>query len=65
MIAYAQVLPEIGFVASTAIAAAVLSWRLGSRPLNSVLAGIGIAAIIYVIFHTILGLNLARGPWGF
>lgn len=65
MIAYAQLLPTLGFVASTAIAAALLSWRLGTQPLRAAAAGIGIAVLIYVIFHLILGLNLARGPWGF
>ncbi len=65
MLAYAQALPRIGFVASTATAAALLSWRLGSRPLMAVVAGIAIAVLIYVIFHLILGLTLARGPWGF
>lgn len=65
MIAYAQALPKLGFVASTAIAAALLSWRLGSKPVGSAVVGIAIAVLIYVIFHTILGLSLARGPWGF
>ena len=36
LVAYAQLLPELGFVISTAVAAAFLSWRLGagstSRP---------------------------------
>ncbi len=65
MIAYAQVLPQLGFIASTAIAASLLSWRLGSKPVVAAVAGIAIAVLIYVIFHMILGLTLARGPWGF
>jgi putative tricarboxylic transport membrane protein len=65
MIAYAEVLPPLGFVVSTAVAAALLSWRLGSRPLVAVVAGIAIAVLIYGIFHLVLGLTLARGPWGF
>jgi putative tricarboxylic transport membrane protein len=65
MIAYAQFLPEAGFVASTAVAAAFLSWRLGSPPLKAIIAGIVISVGIYVVFHLILGLSLARGPWGF
>ena len=63
--AYAQALPELGFVFSTAVASAYLSWRLGSKPLEAVVAGSGIAVAIYVVFHLILGLSLARGPWGF
>lgn len=65
MIAYTYALPEFGFVASTAVTAALLSWRLAARPLAAIVAGIGISVGIYVVFHMILGLSLARGPWGF
>lgn len=65
LVAYALALPQVGFVLATAVAAAILSWRLGSRPLGAALAGIGISVGIYVVFHLILGLSLARGPWGF
>jgi putative tricarboxylic transport membrane protein len=65
MIAYALALPRFGFVLSTAVTAALLSWRLGTRPAVAAAAGIAIAIGIYVIFHLILGLTLAKGPWGF
>ena len=65
MFAYAQALPRLGFIISTAIAASYLSWRLGARPLESVAVGIGTSVGIYVIFHLVLGLSLARGPFGF
>ncbi len=65
MITYAQLLPEAGFVVSTAFAAAFLSWRLGAQPVWAIVAGILIAVGIYTVFHLILGLSLARGPWGF
>ncbi len=65
LLAYAMLLPELGFVASTALAASFLSWRLGSRPLTAVAAGLAIAVGLYVIFQLVLGLSLARGPWGF
>jgi len=65
MIAYAMALPRFGFVLSTAVAAGLLSWRLGTRPIAAAAAGIAIAVGIYVIFHLALGLTLARGPWGF
>lgn len=65
MIAYAEFLPELGFVVSTAVASGLLSWRLGARPVTAVIAGVAIAVLIYVVFHMILGLSLARGPWGF
>jgi putative tricarboxylic transport membrane protein len=65
MIGYAQFLPTAGFVVATAIAAAFLSWRLGTPPHKALLAGILISVGIYVVFHLVLGLSLARGPWGF
>lgn len=65
MIAYAYALPSAGFVVSTAVAAAYLSWRLGTPPVKAAVAGVAIAIGIYVVFHLILGLSLARGPWGF
>ena len=65
MVAYAELLPILGFVVSTAIAATYLSWRLGSGPLTAVIAGLTISVGIYVVFHLILGLSLARGPMGF
>lgn len=65
MVAYAWLLPEVGFVLSTAVAATILSWRLGTKATHAVVAGIVISVGIYVIFHLVLGLSLARGPWGF
>ncbi len=65
LVGYALALPTAGFVAATAVASAILSWRLGAHPLSAVLAGIAIAVGIYVAFHLILGLSLAKGPFGF
>ena len=65
LVAYAEALPVLGFLISTAIAAAYLTWRLGSRPVESVLIGLGTSVGIYVIFRLVLGLSLARGPLGF
>ncbi|MBP0482460.1 tripartite tricarboxylate transporter TctB family protein [Sagittula salina] len=65
MMLYAQFLPVAGFVAATAVAAAYLGWRLGSAPVEALLIGVGTSVGIYVIFHLVLGLSLARGPWGF
>ncbi|MEO1985220.1 MAG: tripartite tricarboxylate transporter TctB family protein [Martelella sp.] len=63
--AYAELLPVAGFVIATAVAAAYLTWRLGSRPVESLIIGIGTSVGIYIIFHLVLGLSLARGPFGF
>ena len=65
MILYAELLPEIGFIIATAFAAAYLAWRLGSSVLELVLVGLGTSIGIYAIFHLVLGLSLARGPFGF
>ena len=65
MIAYAELLPVTGFLIATAVASAYLSWRLGSTPLQSVIAGVLISVGIYVVFRLILGLSLAKGPFGF
>jgi len=65
MAAYALALPDAGFVAATAVATALLSWRLGSRPHAAAAAGVVVALGIYGVFHLVLGLSLAEGPWGF
>lgn len=65
LIGYALALEPVGFVVSTAIAAALLSWRLGSPPLWAAVSGVGISVGIYVVFHLVLGLSLAKGPLGF
>jgi putative tricarboxylic transport membrane protein len=65
MVVYALALPRAGFLIATALASAFLSWRLGTRPLNAALAGVLISVGIYAVFHLILGLSLAEGPFGF
>ncbi len=65
MVAYTYALPEAGFVVATAVTAGLLSWRLSAKPLAAAIAGVAISLGIYVVFHLILGLSLARGPWGF
>ena len=65
MILYAEMLPVAGFVIATAFAAGYLAWRLGSHPIEAVAVGIGTSVGIYVIFHLLLGLSLAKGPFGF
>jgi len=65
LIAYAYALPQIGFLIATAITAAYLSWRLGTTPVHALASGIATSIGIYVVFHLILGLSLAKGPFGF
>ncbi|GHG79616.1 tripartite tricarboxylate transporter TctB family protein [Pseudodonghicola xiamenensis] len=65
MILYAQLLPVVGFIVATACAATYLTWRLGSSLPGAVITGISTSIGIYVVFHLVLGLSLARGPLGF
>lgn len=65
MVGYTIALPEAGFVVSTAVAASFLAWRLGAHAIAAVIAGVVTSVGIYVVFHLVLGLSLARGPWGF
>ncbi|MBF9031590.1 tripartite tricarboxylate transporter TctB family protein [Rhodobacterales bacterium HKCCE3408] len=65
MVLYAEFLPVAGFVIATAVASAYLTWRLGSTVIQSIIAGIVISVSIYVVFHLLFGLSLARGPLGF
>lgn len=65
LLAYASLLPDLGFVIATAFTAAYFSWRLGAAPISAAMAGVAIALGIYVVFHLLLGLNLAKGPLGF
>ncbi len=64
MVAYALLLPDLGFLIATALASAFLTWRLGTSPLSSLVAGVCTSVGIYVVFHLILGLSLAKGPLG-
>jgi len=65
MLAYAELLPVLGFLISTVFATAYLSWRLGSTVVSSLISGVATSFGIYAVFRLILGLSLARGPFGF
>lgn len=65
MVLYAELLPIIGFVVTTAAVAAFLAWQLGATLLQAAMGGVVISGGIYVVFHLVLGLSLARGPLGF
>ncbi|MFZ3584070.1 tripartite tricarboxylate transporter TctB family protein [Loktanella sp. DJP18] len=65
MVLYAELLPVLGFIIATFLASAYLTWRLGSEVIGSLMIGVGTSLGIYVIFHLVLGLSLARGPLGF
>jgi putative tricarboxylic transport membrane protein len=64
-VVYAQTLPIAGFVLATAVATTFLVWRLGGTLRQSLIGGVVISVGIYALFQHVLGLNLAKGPWGF
>lgn len=65
MVLYAGFLKDVGFIITTTLATAYLTWRLGTAALWSIVVGGLTAGGIYVVFHLILGLSLAEGPFGF
>ena len=65
MILYVQFLPVVGFLVATAIGAGFLCWQLGASVKQACWGGFSISVSIYVVFKLILGLSLARGPFGF
>lgn len=65
MIAYALLLEPLGFLIASALAVFVLCWRLGGGLGTSAVVGVGVSLLIYVVFHMILGLSLARGLLAF
>jgi len=65
MFLYAWALSRIGFVIATVFATSYLTWRLGTRPVGSLVTGVATSLGIYVVFHLVLGLSLAKGPLGF
>ncbi len=65
LVAYAQLLPIAGFVLATTCASAFLSWRLGANARQSAQGGILTAVGIFLLFQHVLGVNMAKGPWGF
>lgn len=65
MFAYAEVLPILGFVISTIVITAYLTWRLGGGPVAAAANGVGTSLGLFVVFELIFGLSLADGPFGF
>lgn len=65
LLLYAWTLPEFGFLITTVFATTYLTWRLGTQPLWALVTGVATSGGIYIVFHLILGLSLAKGPMGF
>jgi putative tricarboxylic transport membrane protein len=65
LIGYAYSLKPLGFLAPTAVAAAILSYQITPRPLPAILTGIGLSGGLFIIFKYALGLGLFAFPRGF
>ena len=67
---FAISLRPIGFLIPAAVASAILSYQISPKPKQAALAGVGLAAVLFVIFKYGLGLGLApfgrtlEGLWG-
>ncbi|SCY72416.1 tripartite tricarboxylate transporter TctB family protein [Paracoccus tibetensis] len=64
LVAYAYAITPLGFLIPTTVAAGVLSWQIGGRPLRSAITGLGLAIGLFVLFRVILGLGLRGLPAG-
>lgn len=65
MVAYAAILPELGFVLSSILMATFMIQRLGGTVVQSLVAGTLTSVGLYFVFGFGLQLSLAKGPWGF
>jgi hypothetical protein len=59
MTVYTLVLPLLGYIVASVIAFAALIWIAGERrPLGVVLGALGIAALLYILFAVVFGMNV-------
>ncbi len=54
---YAVMITPLGFILPTAITAAILSYQIMPNARNAVLAGIGLSALLFVVFKFVLMLG--------
>lgn len=64
LVAYAYALKPLGFLLPTTLAAGILSYQIDPKPRFAVLAGLGLAIGLFVLFRFGLGLNLQPLPRG-
>ena len=62
LVAYSYALRPLGFLIPTAIAAAILSYLIESRPRFAILAGLGLSVGLFALFRYGLGLGLVGYP---
>lgn len=66
IVAFALLLPLLGYVVSSAALYSAAAMLLGApRSLQTVATGWALAALIFLVFDRLIGLTLPAGPWGF
>jgi putative tricarboxylic transport membrane protein len=66
LIAFAFLLPLIGYVVSSALLFTSAALLLGApHPARVVAYGWTLAVIVWLVFDRLVGLTLPAGPWGF
>lgn len=62
VVEYADLIKPLGFVATTTLAAGMLSFQIRPRPLPALLTGLGLGVGLYALFKFVLGLGLQGLP---
>lgn len=62
LVAYAQAIRPLGFIAPTIIVSGILSYLISPRAVPAALAGLGLGIGLYVLFALVLGLGLQPLP---
>lgn len=65
LLAYALLFETLGFVLSTALAAALLGRLFGGKPLPCLISGVLMGVLLYVLFDLILDVPLPLGVFSF
>ncbi|MFF5987178.1 tripartite tricarboxylate transporter TctB family protein [Prauserella flavalba] len=66
LVAFALLLPVLGYVVSSAALFAVTAILLGApRAPQAIAYGWALAALVFLVFDRLIGLTLPTGPWGF
>ncbi|ROU00469.1 tripartite tricarboxylate transporter TctB family protein [Marinobacter sp. R17] len=61
LVVYAFLLEPLGFVISTTLAVGALCWRMGAKPVRSLLIGLIAAVVVFFLFNYGLELSLPGG----
>jgi putative tricarboxylic transport membrane protein len=66
LVAFAVLLPVLGYVVSSAALFVAAAMLLGAPAFwRTVAYGWALAAIVFLVFDRLIGLSLPTGPWGF